>query len=122
VGHLILPAGTLSVGYFWADRPYNAYHWVTPAGNSLGLYLNISDSTVIKDHQVIWRDLVVDILITPDGRYRVLDEDELPQDIDPVLSAKIKRIRDELLASYETILREIEQCSLNFLSKKIGYL
>ena len=23
-----LPAGTVSVGHFWTDRPYNVYHWL----------------------------------------------------------------------------------------------
>ena len=27
VADLALPRGTLSLGYFWEARPYNAYHW-----------------------------------------------------------------------------------------------
>ena len=37
VADLDLPAGTLSLGYFWTARPYNAYHWLAPGGRTLGL-------------------------------------------------------------------------------------
>ena len=36
-----LPAGTVSVGHFWSDRHYNVYHWLEPAGKTLGYYFNI---------------------------------------------------------------------------------
>ena len=42
-----LPAGTVSVGHFWADRPYNVYHWLDRAGQTLGYYFNICDQTRI---------------------------------------------------------------------------
>ena len=78
-----LPQGTISLGYFWPDRPYNAYHWIDARQDTLALYFNIADGTRITDDCVEWRDLTVDVLLTPDGRCRVLDEDELPAALDP---------------------------------------
>lgn len=101
---LHLPAGTLSFGYFWPDRSYNAYHWVTPEGESLGVYFNISDRTKICDNQVYWRDLIVDVLISPDGRCQVIDEDELPNDLDPFLREKIEGTRAVLVSEHQVIL------------------
>lgn len=102
-----LSAGTLSFGYFWADRPYNAYHWVSPEGESLGVYFNISDRTKISDNHVYWRDLILDVLATPDGRCRVIDEDELPDGLDPSLREKIDEARAELVSQHQAILSEL---------------
>ena len=87
-----LPAGTLTLGYFWETRPYNVYHWIAPDGRTLGLYFNVSDTTRITPGRVAWRDLAVDVLITADGRCRVLDEDELPSDLDRTLKRQIEEI------------------------------
>ena len=73
-----LPAGTVSFGHFWEDRGYNVYHWLDGVGRTLGFYFNIADQTSISPEVVSWRDLVLDVLVTPDGRCQVLDEDELP--------------------------------------------
>ena len=93
---ILLPKDTLSLGYFWQDRPYNAYHWIDAQQQTIALYFNVCDSTVISTESIAWRDLMVDILITPDGRCRVLDEDELPTDIDAELLHYIEHTRDHL--------------------------
>lgn len=109
VEDLLLPRGTLSLGYFWPARPYNAYHWVAPDGQTLGLYFNIGDRTHITPDAIFWRDLVVDLLITPDGRCRVLDEDELPATLDPALRATIETARDEILRQHQMLATDIER-------------
>ena len=43
-----------------------------------------------------WRDLVVDVLMTADGRCRVLDENELPDDLEDGLRHYIEATRDDL--------------------------
>ena len=106
-----LPAGCLSLGYFSEQHHYNAYHWVDDNGASLALYFNICDDTRITPGQVAWRDLTVDVLITPDLRCRVLDEDELPDDINPDLLGLINRTRDALVAAPDALLREYERRS-----------
>ena len=93
---ILLPKDTLSLGYFWQDRPYNAYHWIDAQQQTIALYFNVSDNTIISAESIAWRDLMVDVLITPDGRCRVLDEDELPVDVDTELLRYIERTRDQL--------------------------
>ena len=113
---ILLAQGTLSLGYFWQDRPYNAYHWIDEGLDSVALYFNISDRTRIGEQTIEWRDLTVDILISPDGRCRVLDEDELPPDLDDALRAYIETARDELcrqplsrLGEYDKLTRSLMQ-------------
>lgn len=96
VEDLLLPAGTVSLGYFWQQKPFNLYQWVDDNADTLALYFNICDNTRIHEDRVAWRDLCVDVLLTPDLRCRVLDEEELPDDIDPALRAYIDSARDHL--------------------------
>ena len=58
---LTLPIDTLSVAYFWESRSYNAYHWVTLDGETLGPYFNVCDETFITPERVERRDLIVDV-------------------------------------------------------------
>jgi hypothetical protein len=114
---LLLPEGSLSLGYFWEGRDFNAYHWVDDNRQTLALYFNICDNTRISVDQVAWRDLAVDILITPDLRCRVLDEDELPDDLDPDLLASINSTRDALCADPARLLEEFESRSRRLLAE-----
>lgn len=109
LGGVPLSSGTRCLGYFWAARPYNIYHAVDAHGRTLVVYINLSDRTIITPEAITWRDLIVDLVITPDGQCRVLDEDELPDDIDPALLAKINAARDDLLATYPTVIAELER-------------
>jgi protein associated with RNAse G/E len=111
---VLLRAGTLCLGYFWQDRSYNAYHWIDTHQATVALYFNVCDSTIIAAESIAWRDLMVDVLITPDGRCRVLDEDELPTDIDPGLRHYINHTRDQLchqplsrLTEYDKLTRQL---------------
>jgi Protein of unknown function (DUF402) len=106
-----LPAGTITFGHFWTDRLYNVYHWLDPRGETIGFYFNLSDSTVISDGRVEWRDLTLDVLATPAGRLEVLDEDELPADLDEVLRARIAQAKDSILSDPRRIMAEVAQRS-----------
>jgi predicted RNA-binding protein associated with RNAse of E/G family len=106
-----LPAGTVSVGHFWADRHYNVYHWLDPARKTLGYYFNICDQTRIGAGVVEWRDLIVDVLALPGGRLDVLDEHELPAELPPDVAAHITAGKQEILAAPGAVLAAIEAAS-----------
>jgi predicted RNA-binding protein associated with RNAse of E/G family len=106
-----LPAGTVTFGHFWTDRPYNAYHWMNPRGETIGIYFNLSDRTQMTNDLLQWRDLAVDILTTPGGRVEVLDEDELPAELDPELRRWIDRGKAAILDDPNRAIGEIEALS-----------
>jgi len=106
-----LPAGTVSVGHFWADRPYNVYHWLNQAGQTLGYYFNICDQTRVGPGIIEWRDLVVDVLALPDGRLDVLDENELPAALAPDIAAHIAVGKQAILTAPAAVMAEIEAAS-----------
>jgi predicted RNA-binding protein associated with RNAse of E/G family len=108
-----LPAGTVSLGHFWTDRHYNVYHWVDGNRRTIGFYFNVADQTEIRADPacIQWRDLVIDVLATPEGRLDVLDEDELPAALDPETAAHIEAGRRAILTSPAALLAEIEAAS-----------
>jgi hypothetical protein len=103
-----LPAGTVTFGHFWTDRLYNVYHWLNERGATLGFYFNLADRTVIEASQLEWRDLTLDVLVTPAGRLEVLDEDELPPDLDAATRAHIEEAKQSILADPRRLMAEID--------------
>jgi hypothetical protein len=112
-----LPAGTVSVGHFWTDRPYNVYHWLDRAGGTLGYYFNICDQTRIDAGLIEWRDLTVDVLALPDGRLDVLDEHELPADLPAEIAAHIAAGTRALLDAPTAVMTEIDAASRTALAR-----
>jgi predicted RNA-binding protein associated with RNAse of E/G family len=102
-----LPAGTVTFGYFWMDRGFNVYHWMSPAGATLAFYVNLAEGTRIEE-TLHWRDLTVDILIPRSGEAVVLDEDEIPLALDSATRARIDRTRDDVLARAPALRVELE--------------
>ncbi len=112
-----LPAGTVTVAYYWTDRPYNVYHWVAPSGETLAWYFNASGPVRIGDGRVEWEDLEVDVLVTPDGRVQVLDEERLPADLAASRRAEIAAARRRILDDHRAVTREVEAASSGVLAR-----
>jgi predicted RNA-binding protein associated with RNAse of E/G family len=106
-----LPAGTVSIGHFWTDRPYNVYHWLRGDRTTLGYYFNLADRTRWSSERLDWRDLTVDVLVMPEGRRDVLDEDELPAELDAEARAHIDEGKAALLGATADVLAEVEAAS-----------
>jgi predicted RNA-binding protein associated with RNAse of E/G family len=104
---ILLPAGTCTYGVFWSARPYNVYQWVDPGGVTLALYCNAATDTRIGPEAVEWLDLEVDVLLTPDGRVRVVDEHEVPTDLAPE-HRRALRAALGLLRAAEAVAAEVE--------------
>ena len=120
IATLDLPPGTMTVAYYWADRPYNVYHWISPGGDTLGWYFNVSGPVRISERQVEWQDLEVDVLVTPDLRCRVLDEDRLPEALGESQRTAIAAARARVLREYADVVREVAAASHDFLARSTG--
>ena len=105
---LVIPTGTVTVGHFWVDRPYNVYHWLV-AGRTLAYYCNIVARTEITSALVRYEDLVVDVLVSTAGSADVLDEDELPDDLAPAHRAAIAKALEAIITNPRFLIREIER-------------
>lgn len=105
---LVLRKGTVTVGHFWTDRPYNVYHWLE-AGRTVGLYVSIATDTTIDPDVIAYRDLVVDVLIRPSGAIEILDEDELPPSIEPRYRLAIAKALEACVTEAKRLMTEIER-------------
>lgn len=107
-GRLELPSGTCSYGYFWLDRSYNVYHWLHE-GKTLAYYINLGRCRSITDRELVWDDYAVDVLVRPSGDVEVLDEDELPENVDPSIRRFVTKAQALVFDQLEQIIQSVER-------------
>ncbi len=110
VGEVHVPAGAVSFGVYWTARPYNVYHFVDAAGETLGYYCNAATETRISREAVDWLDLEVDFLITPDGRARMLDLELVPPDLAAERRAALGSAISAL-GRVQQVVADVEACT-----------
>lgn len=77
VGEIVLRRGDRFVETFYFDRWYNIFEIHAAEGDQLkAYYCNIGHPSVLSNGIVSYRDLAIDLLVTPNGRQTVLDMDE----------------------------------------------
>ena len=106
VDNLFLPKGTVSLGYFWENRPYNVYQWFDN-DKLIASYFNISDSTQLSKEKFIWRDLILDILVLANLQYTILDREELDIIDQPEIHVYIDQTKSLIIKNYNSIINEL---------------
>ncbi len=107
VDDLEVQPGTLTYGYFWVDRPYNVYHWVSPEGRTIAYYINLSDAVRLEEDRILWVDLAADVLIRPGTPPQVLDTQELA-DLPRPLQDRARKALASVLDHWREITEEVE--------------
>ena len=79
VGELRFVLGDRFLEYYFPGKAYAIWQIEQPNGEIKGWYCNISRPLELKDGVLSFDDLLLDVLVYPDGRYAVLDRDELEQ-------------------------------------------
>lgn len=105
---LVLRKGTVTVGHFWTDRPYNVYHWLDRR-RTVALYVNIATDTTIEPGIIAYRDLIVDVVIRPSGAIEILDEQDLPPTIEPRYRGAIAKALETCVTEARRLTAEIER-------------
>jgi hypothetical protein len=100
-----LQPGDITYALYWTNRPYTLYVWHL-AEDRVVHYFNIADRISLLPREFLWRDLTVDILIADDRSVHILDEDELPDDLDPALSSYIQKAKAAVIQEYSSIIHE----------------
>jgi hypothetical protein len=100
-----LQPGDITHALYWTDRPYTLYIWHL-TGNRVIHYFNIADRISLQPREFLWRDLTVDILIDNDLSIHVLDENELPDNLDPALSRYIQKAKAMIMLEHPAIIHE----------------
>lgn len=104
---LTIPTGSYTIACYWKDRPYNLYIWRDNNGHHLGCYFNIVKNTYITDKKVSFEDLIIDILVLPNGEYFILDEDELPEPLEQYENGFVLKALNSLTESIDIILPQM---------------
>lgn len=104
---LSIPKGSYTIGYYWKDCPYNLYIWRDKKGKYLGSYFNIVKNTYMTDELVSFEDLIIDIMVLPNGEYFILDEDELPEPLDQFEDGTVIQALTSLTEIIDILLPQI---------------
>jgi hypothetical protein len=74
---IVLAKGDRFLEKYYRDRWYNIFEINDRVSNELkGWYCNVARPAVISDGWISYVDLALDLLVYPDGRQLVLDQDE----------------------------------------------
>lgn len=74
---MFLGLGDRFVETYYSDRWYNVFEIHARQDDSLrGWYCNVATPARLEDDRLSYHDLALDLLVFPDGRQLVLDEDE----------------------------------------------
>lgn len=76
IGTIRFEAGDRFLEYYYPGRPYAVWQIERPDGALKGWYCNVGTPPLEGDAVLSFDDLLLDVLVYPDGRYAVLDEDE----------------------------------------------
>ncbi|OQY19737.1 MAG: hypothetical protein B6I34_09225 [Anaerolineaceae bacterium 4572_32.1] len=76
LGYVLFEPSDRWTEHFYSDRWYNIFEIHTSDDRLKGWYCNITRPAHISDDEVSAEDLALDLWVAPDGRMRVLDEEE----------------------------------------------
>lgn len=77
---ILLKNGDRFVEEYYTDRWYNIFEIHDRDDERLkGWYCNVTLPAQVTEHEIRYVDLALDLLVYPDGRYLVLDEDEFAE-------------------------------------------
>jgi uncharacterized protein len=110
---MLLAEGDLFIEIYFTDHWFNIFEIHDRKDGSLkGWYCNVTRPAVFKDGQVSYIDLALDLLVFPDGKQIVLDEDEF-------IELKLnEQAQQNALAALEQ-LKQIFMPPINFRLEKI---
>lgn len=104
---LTIPKGSYTLAYYWKDRPYNLYVWRDKNGSYLGSYFNIVRNTNFTGEMLSFEDLIIDLLVFPNGEHFILDEDELPLPFHQFENGFVQQSLQILMSSLNLLLPQI---------------
>ena len=99
---MLLRRGDRFVETYYTDRWYNVFEiYAVEDGSLRGWYCNIGCPVEVDGDTVSYIDLALDLLVFPDGRQIVLDEDEFENlEISPQVEAQAQAALAELQEAF----------------------
>jgi hypothetical protein len=105
VHDLVLRRGDRFIETYFDDRWYNIYEILDREdGGRKAWYCNIGRPAIIQDNILSYQDLALDLLVYPDGRQFILDEQEF-EDLD--LSEDARKMARLGLAELQSLFKDV---------------
>jgi len=76
VGLFAITQGDIFMEHYYANEWFNIFTVYDRSGTLKGWYCNIAEPTQVCDGEIGWRDWALDLVVAPDRRQLVADEDE----------------------------------------------
>jgi uncharacterized protein len=76
LGPFAVQRGDLFMEHYYRQEWFNILAIYAPPGVLKGWYCNLAEPAQITAEEIRWRDLALDLLVLPDGRQILRDEDE----------------------------------------------
>ena len=105
---IVVRPGFVTIAHYWIDRPFNVYHWLD-GPKTVAYYCNVAETIEIGEQLVAFTDLAIDVLLRPSGAIDVLDEDEIPPDLEPRHRLTIAKALEILVTDAKRLIAEIER-------------
>lgn len=105
---IVVRPGFVTIAHYWIDRPFNVYHWLD-GPRTVAYYCNVAETTEIGEQLVAFTDLAIDVLLRVSGAIDVLDEDEIPPDLEPRHRLTIAKALEILVTDAKRLIAEIER-------------
>jgi len=106
----LITQGTRSYEYFWFDRWYNIFRFVTADGSFRNYYCNICMPPQLSNNVLDYVDLDIDVVVDPDFSYRVLDRADF--ETNAALYNYPIEVRERVEATLKELLELIESRNL----------
>jgi protein associated with RNAse G/E len=112
--HLLgrIEKGTRTVEYYWLDRWYNVFRFLHDDGRTRLWYCNVNTPPILEDGMLTYIDLDIDVLVSPDLSYQVLDLDEFAANAGRYGYSSEERA--QALAAVEDLISLIKNCQFPF--------
>ena len=119
---IVVPAGSVSYGYFWPRRPFIVYRWIGPDGALLAHRFDAVTDVRVSASAVEYRDLVLDWWAFPDGTLIEEDREELEEALSSgTISAREAERAEEaarqVYSRYRHIIDEVERLERKWVMK-----
>ncbi|MGD0003671.1 MAG: DUF402 domain-containing protein [Anaerolineaceae bacterium] len=107
-----LGQGDRFIEAYYSDRWYNLFEIHDRLDDRLkGWYCNVTLPAEIDDHAISYIDLALDLLVYPDGRQLVLDEDEFTE---LAITPEVRRRAQEALQALQDLFTPAFSSLLSF--------
>ncbi len=105
----VIRPGTISLEFYWKNRPYNIFRFHESTGELRNFYCNVNLPPVLQDNVLSYIDLDIDVLVQPDFTFQTLDLDEFAENAEKHrYSPLIMKTADEALAALIQLIEKRE--------------